>query len=317
MTQQTDRKDLGLESLGKIHPALAVAAKNLSERSRLPLDVALKLEWAELLFHISDIIIPGSPVSPASQYLIDTAKVENRIVSFLLDGQTHIGTGILISPVHVLTTAHLFFEASGGFVDSALPVRLIDPTRPDRLTVVVHTTLLSDIMFKTPDRTTKLVGTPACFLDPRVTGITAEREVDKLDFAIVRLVDPIGNDGVSQTEQRGWFDIPTANQAPVLASDDPMRVFQYIDAKEPRVSAGVFRDFTEDGLRVGHTASTLDGASGSPAVNDQGDLLAMHVSGPLSGARPRSNFAIPVALIAQAIDTPDDKGVTIRSLLNT
>jgi hypothetical protein len=127
-------------------------------------------------------------------------------------------------------------------------------------------------------------------------------------------MDAVGYDDVGDGEQRGWFEIPSAETSPILANGLSLRVFQFLDAKELRVSTGVFRDFTTDGFRVAHTASTVDGASGSPLIGAQGEFLALHVSGALSGVLPRSNYALPASLIAASVDQPGANGKPIRSL---
>ena len=307
MTDPSDVNDGNdIESLGQLHPALRWAAQTISQRYNSSLDVAVKLLLSSLTDVISDIIIGGNPISPMPAYILDTVRISNRVVSFLLDGTTHFGTGILVGPAHVLTAAHLFFDEVGD---------LIDPSRTGRTTVAVDTTLLGDIMLKTQRTMIPLLEAPHCHVDPEVIGISAQREVEKLDFAIVKLSKSIGNDGVGSNEQRSWFDIPTVETAPILAPDLPLRVFQFVDAKELRVSTGVFREFTSDGFRVAHTASTVDGSSGSFALNDRVQLLAMHVSGPLSGEVPRCNYALPVSRVAESIDLPGADGKTVRSKL--
>lgn len=288
-----------------IHPIVRFALDSLSERKGLASDGALKLDLIQMLLRITDVIIGGSAILPAPQQLIETVRITNRVVSFVLDDKTHFGTGILVGPSHVLTAGHLFFESNGTLIDRA---------RLSRITISADTTFLGNIVVQGSRRSTALYKpeSAGCFIDPE---IDTPREMEKLDFAIVRIVDALGDDPVGNNEERGFFEIPAAAKAPVLSPDRPIRVFQYLDAKEVRISSGVLRDLSPDETRVAHTASTLDGASGAPLVEDDGQLLGIHVSGALSGVAPRSNYALPMARIATSIDTPNPKGITARQRL--
>lgn len=302
--ERTDTRSSERDSrLSLFHDALTGNSKETSSF----LDLGIKLTLLSWVQGILDSINPGSPIVSATQHLTDGFRLSNRVVSFVLDGKTHYGTGVLVGPKHVLTASHLWFDEDG---------ELIDDSRIHRTTVVVNTTRLGNVLAK-EQSSTSLDGSDAAgvLIDPCLNGIIPRRRnVAQIDFAIVRIRDPLGNDSVGNGETRHWVELPTADTAPVVTPEMPVRAFQYIDAKEPRLSAGFVRGFTADGLRALHTASTIGGSSGSPVLNQKDELVGLHVSGMISGEFPKSNRALPIGLIADVIDKVQN-GITIRSLL--
>ncbi|HYI11149.1 MAG TPA: trypsin-like peptidase domain-containing protein [Thermoanaerobaculia bacterium] len=257
---------------------------------------------------LDSITVGGSPIVPFPRYLIETVRISNQIVSFVLDGLTHFGTGVLVGPSSVLTAAHLFFDAGG---------QLIDRGRLSRITVEAHTTLLGDFIMQGKRRTVRLSGIDSnqWLIDPKMENDLAQRDVDLLDFAIVRLDEPLGYDPVGP-EHRGWFVIPSAPQCRVLTSNLGIRVFQFLDREELLTSAGIIHNVVENGYRALHTASTASSASGAALADAQGSLVAIHIAGAATGERPKLNRALPIRRVAEIIDWQPERGVTIRSLLD-
>jgi hypothetical protein len=283
-------------------------ASDSSKRTDLDLFV-IALSITKVLFDLRGSMPGGSPILPVPDLITETARLSNRIVSFVLDDHTHFGTGVLVGPEHVLTAAHLFFEPETG--------RLIDRERQGRITVEVHTTLIDKIVVEGPRRKAHLYEphTDAWLLDPGLKGDVAQRDVNALDFAIVRISERFGDDQVGGGDTRRWFPIPTAANAAVLADDLVLHVFEFLDRERLLTSIGLVRGVVENGMRVLHTASTLGSGSGAPIVNTHLNLVALHVGGPISGEVPRANRALPIRRVAEVIDRPLFGGVTIRSML--
>lgn len=275
---------------------------------------------ADAAASVYDGIVGGKLIVPVPTALVETAKISNRIVSFILD-ETHFGTGILVGERHVLTAAHLFFDAEG---------QLIDRTRAARLTVEAHTTFLGNILMEGPRRTTKLADTNTLdgwLVDPKIdieetTGeygqreilYFATREVTDLDFAIVKLKDSLDED-IGFGVRRGRVEIPTADTAEVLSTNLGVRVFQFLDRNELLASSGHVHDVTNRGYRIRHTASTADSASGAFMGNDEFKFVAMHLGGSASGELPKFNRALPIRRVAEEIDRVRADGTRVRDAL--
>jgi hypothetical protein len=269
------------------------------------LDSLERFKFLESANRRLDDITPSVTV-PVSRHLIETVRISNRIASFVLDGARHFGTGILVGPAHVLTAAHLFFDERGR----------PNYDRLNRVKVEGRTTFFSDIMKAGPPWTANLSSsTPdQCFVEPKIVSGAANRELDRLDFAILTLDERVGEASVG-AERRRWVDIPAARSAQVLSADLVIRAFQFLDRKELLASSGCVREITVDGMRVLHTASTADSASGAAIVDDEFNLVALHLAGPASGEYPKANHALPIARVAEIIDQVRTDGTTARSEL--
>lgn len=279
--------------LQSLQAALAGQARGGSTEARLTFFLLLDALWK----FFDDI--GGSTISELPAILRDELRIANRMCRFVLaDGVTVIGTGFLVGPSHVMTAAHVFFEPDGAGTG-----RLIDPHRPtdisvEFLTIYAGTSLVS-------------VGPPTAFsldrdwaVDPVISGSATDREVEDLDFAIVKLQKPVGNDTVGGGGTRQWFQIPPSASVPTVAANSMVRVFQYLDRGSLRTSSGVVKGVNDARTRVLYSASTRDAASGSAVVNDQLQLIGVHVSG-ADEKNPFANQGLPLLRIAKYLDAKD------------
>lgn len=307
------------DALSGMLTTFAETLNEIATEGNVTADLRKRHLLADSVVRAYDAIVRGSMILSVPRELIETVNVSNRIVSFILDGNTHFATGILVGDCYVLTAAHLFFEDDGS---------LIDPDRASQITVEVHTTYLGNIITEGPRRTAKLYS-PRTFdwlVDPTVkteqskdrkgqeSKQVATRDVRKLDFAIVRLDHSLDED-IGFGLRRHWVEIPTAATAEILSTNLGVRVFQFLDRKELLTSSGYVRDVTMNGYRVLHTASTADSASGAFIGNDEFKLVAIHLGGSASGELPKSNRGLPIRRVAEEIDRVRDNGTTVRSEL--
>lgn len=270
---------------------------------------AQRFRTIDLLFSLFDVLKPGSIV-PVPRQLINLATISNRTVSFVLDGHTHIATGILVGPSTVLTAAHVFFDQEEQ--------KLIERNWYGRLTVEARTTFYGNIVVEGPRVSSKLSESDprAWLVDPKVDGNgLADREVEDLDFAIIKLEKPLGNNEIGSGIKREWFEIPTVKAAPILPPYLQLRVLQFLDREALLGSSGFVLRLDERPSRILHTASTADSASGSPIVDDEFRLLGIHVGGAASGERPKANRGLPISRVAESIDQPRGGRSTVRSQL--
>jgi hypothetical protein len=135
---------------------------------------------------------------------------------------------------------------------------------------------------------------------------------DQLDYALLRLDEPVGDQPIGAKAElgapkRGWITIPS--QPPTVEKDDRVLLFQHPqDDTEPKkrrqlpmkLADGKVLGFAGGGIRLRHDARTLKGSSGSPCCNMQLLPVALHHAGD-----PRDwpdyhgeyNQAIPLARI--------------------
>ncbi len=113
----------------------------------------------------------------------------------------------------------------------------------------------------------------------------------ELDFALLRLAKPAG-------VERGWFVLPERDQA--LAERSPLVIVQHphggpiklaIDTEAVLPSGAPARP------RLRYATNTDPGSSGSPCLNMDWQLLALHHFGDPAWKEPKFNQGIPAGLI--------------------
>jgi hypothetical protein len=122
---------------------------------------------------------------------------------------------------------------------------------------------------------------------------------DHLDYALLRLVSPIGDRKLPNGENRGWFTLSasafTPNDGAILF------VFQHPSGEALKIAPGVARGLCDGGFRLRHDANTDHGSSGSPCFDAALDPVALHHAGDpdydgLIG-KPQTNRAVPLSMI--------------------
>lgn len=137
--------------------------------------------------------------------------------------------------------------------------------------------------------------------------------VDQLDYALVRLDRPIGNEPLNQASPnliRGWIPLPTT--APAITPNMPILILQHPN-KEPLKlafdTAGVIKIY-ENGTRVRYATNTDSGSSGSPCFDVNWNLVALHHYGdPAFDHVPSYNQGIPINMIRDRLKRNGKDGV--------
>ncbi|MEM6483386.1 MAG: trypsin-like peptidase domain-containing protein [Pseudomonadota bacterium] len=139
---------------------------------------------------------------------------------------------------------------------------------------------------------------------------------DELDFALVRLAEPVGNAPIGSNAEpmapsREWLKLKRTPATSV--QNDVAFILQHpqdIEAAgaslQPlRLAIGIITGFAGNGMRVRHDTRTLPGSSGSPIFNANLELVALHHAGePNNRLDYRGNYnqAIPITEIARYMD---------------
>jgi hypothetical protein len=123
---------------------------------------------------------------------------------------------------------------------------------------------------------------------------------DELDYAIVRLADSVGEVPVGgatadpQAKPRGWIDISA--DVPAVAQGNQVFMLQHPAGEPLQLSIGTVKEFNLGGTRMRHTANSKNGSSGSPCLNADLQLVALHHAHD-PAFPPQWNQAIPFGLI--------------------
>lgn len=158
------------------------------------------------------------------------------------------GTGFLVAADVILTNYHVIepFVSSGS---GSVVARFDYATTTDGVTV-------------SAGRTSKLAADWRLFDSP----------VMELDFALVRLAEPVANDAVPNGV-RG--KIAPTRKTPNTSS--PVIILQHPEAKPLKMAIGsVVVDPNAPANRLSYTVNTEPGSSGSPCFNSGLELVALH-----------------------------------------
>jgi hypothetical protein len=216
------------------------------------------------------------------------------------------GTGFLVGPDLILTNHHVMApaiargsstHAEGLTVDPAAVIvrfdykALADGTQINPgIEVRLATGWLVDF---TPHSKIDLQGLPK-------QGVPS---ADELDYALIRLADPIGTlplsggDDPMASNARGWIDL---HQAPWPFGDhQSLFIIQHPRGAPMKLALDLQAVMTlnENGTRVRYQTGTEEGSSGSPCFNEFWDVVALHHAGDPAYAgfsNPTFNEGIPI-----------------------
>jgi hypothetical protein len=185
------------------------------------------------------------------------------------------GTGFLIGPETVLTNHHVVAKAIAGEFDPA-GIRL----RFDFQRLRDGLTTNAGVVFDLADGWLVHAEKPSA-VDRQVYSEAAVPAANELDYAVLRTRDKIGRQPPSGPveAERGWlvpraqpYDFPPDTFLMVVQHPchDPIS-FDEVDDAVLRVNA--------NGTRVHYRTNTLPGSSGSPVLDRQLELVALHHAG--------------------------------------
>ena len=204
------------------------------------------------------------------------------------------GTGLLVQPDLVLTNHHVMQPVYSGAVSRDDVAFRFDFRAFADGSVLVAETRYGLAPDWDVDRS------PPSDQDTIVGG--AEPKADELDYALLRLARPIGNESIGSTDPqappRGWFDVPATT--PAILENEPLFVLQYPSDLRLQLAVGAVLGHSPGGTRLRHNARTLGGSSGSPCFDANLAMVALHHAGDPdygTGHAPTYNQAIPLGRI--------------------
>ncbi len=248
---------------------------------------------ADSLDTLQRLITPKMPDFDPQLLVKHITELEGRVCRVETPG--NLGTGFLIGPDRVLTCKHVV----GSVPASGITLRFdYYVTTDGKTTPGVEVNLAPGGILAESPPTTKEEETGGSSDDPR--------PADCLDFALLRLASSVGEaprfGAVGPGAARGWIPVPTA--APTLAQGDLVFVMQHPMGAPMKLSLGVeptgFRGLNANATRFNHGVNTLGGSSGSPCLDRNWKLVALHHGANSNGTGlAGSNRAIPIQRIRE------------------
>jgi hypothetical protein len=227
---------------------------------------------------------------------------EGQVCRAEIDGAP-IGTGFLVGPEAVLTNYHVLENVINGAKGPAAVMFRFDYKKLPTLEV-------------SAGEVTGLAAPPAAWLIDSSPCTVGERNgkpdqsvptVDELDYALVRLDRRIGNLPIptagADGRRRGWIEIPTA--PPSLYAKMPLLILQHPRAAPLKLALDTDAVRQQNALntRVRYVTNTEAGSSGSPCMDMDWGLVALHHYGdPAFCGAPDWNQGIPIWAIRQRLE---------------
>jgi hypothetical protein len=173
------------------------------------------------------------------------------------------GTGLLLGPDLLLTNFHVI---EGLMRDDDRP----GPSDPSRDRFV-----LDD--FLSPEDGLPIPARPPVPLASGESWHVRSSPVEKLDFALVRLADPVGDEVIRQGSRqvrRGYLS--PAEPGRLAVAGEPILVLQYPRGERLKLAFGSITKADPARGLIEHTANTEDGSSGAPILTSDLKLIALH-----------------------------------------
>lgn len=221
------------------------------------------------------------------------ARIERRVCRVEINGNA-AGTGFLVGPNAVLTNWHVVQNAvSGNRIEGVSCrfdyYRLVDNARHPGIPVMVaddgcvsHRPYSQAEMTAIPDK--------------------PEPTQDELDYALLRLAEPIGNADAGG-QPRGWLELPSG-EVP-LAARAALLIVQHPDGAPLKLAldTDAVIGLNEGKTRIRYSTNTEAGSSGSPCFDMDWHLAALHHYGDPAWQNPKYNQGIPIHLIRRKIES--------------
>jgi hypothetical protein len=229
------------------------------------------------------------------QFLSRFRAIGNRVCR--IETPTVLGTGFLVGPNRVLTNFHVIETAAKSNEIAQMICRFNYRADGHGGTATTAGEVRQEPIVIRLGREQPLATSPYGQSDISGRG---EPKAEELDYALLQLVDHIGEQAVGDDDRRGWFNLQT--ERPLLAIRDFVIVPQHAEGRKLEVAWGSVLNFSSLGTRVRYDTSTGAGSSGAPCLTVDLEIFGLHHARDPS-ANPQFNQAIPLELIARDLES--------------
>lgn len=227
------------------------------------------------------IVRPENPLMDYSEFETNLRSLRRRVCR-IQSGNAPIGTGFLIGPDLMITNHHVLRDLFASRITADVMRCVFDVVRnEEKPPREVRFAPEWDVLHSPPSDVDSLPDPKG--RDPRT---------DELDFAVVRLAEPIGAEPLSE-DQRGWFYLPDWFHA---KPGHPLVIAQHPGGRplEIALDTDAILLVNQSETRVRYRTNTDNGSSGSPCLDmTLKNIVAIHHSGD-PNCRPAYNEGIPI-----------------------
>lgn len=217
-------------------------------------------------------------------------QIQHRVCRVELGGNG-VGTGFLVGIDTVLTNWHVVEQAeTAGKLGCRFDyLKLPDGTQQAGQLVPLHSDGCLTWSSYSGAEATKSPETPPPTLE-------------ELDYALLRLARPVGQD-VVEGAKRGWIVLP-GTPLP-LPENAPLLIVQHPEGTPMKLAMDTQAVIgpNANGTRVRYRTNTDPGSSGSPCFTMDWDIVALHHYGDPTWQNPTFNQGVPIDLVRRRIET--------------
>ena len=233
------------------------------------------------------------------------AVLQYQICRIVLDeGATAVprGTGFLIGPSTVITNHHVVENAIKGSID---PKRL--RAQFDYRVLIDGSVSAGRFVKLAPGGEWIIDRSPLSAVDLRPHPIETDVAEEELDYAILRLSEPVGSrpagpakaEAGATARPRGWIDLTAP--APKAAPRSSVLIVQHPNGEPMKLAIGTNSvvGYSPSERRIRYLTNTLPGSSGSAVFDENWRILALHHSGDPSSPTNNDEYneGIPIPAI--------------------
>lgn len=239
----------------------------------------------------------------SNQTLIDAAvwrkqltKLEWQVCRVDVD-KIGRGTGFLVGPDVILTNHHVVRQLIEGGIAGDRVSCLFD------FKVVDDEVLSNGVRVPLAGTEPVIASSPPSTHDYEADPKTGDPGPDELDFALLRLATPAGEQSPGGFDTEATRDWITVRADPVdFAGLDAVAILQHPERLPLKLAIGTGQDLVVNGAgnRVRYTVPTLEGSSGSPVFDAGWNLIALHHAVDPETDDPEFNQGIPISAIASS-----------------